>query len=226
MFVEGERRLRGGARMGWAVGLLGCGCATAGSFQTAHTVGPGGWELGADGSALVIVDQTADMPYLVLPRVAGRVGVSERTELSGSVGLDGVTFGPRVQLTDTDDEGVIVTVGASAKALPFPTGESGLAMLAGAAESVYVGLPTSEVGQVVLVGRAAQDVAFGSGNQATLLWGGGSLGYSWFADERFRLAPEVGAMVPMLVVDESGDTTGFPGAVVQVGLGFAYGRRR
>lgn len=209
-----------------ALVLLATGCATAGSFQTAHTVGPGGWELGADGSALVIVDQTGDVPWLVLPRGAVRVGVSERTEVGGSVGLDGVKVGPRVQLTDTDDEGVIATVGVSAKALPFPTGESNPGVLLGAEESLYVGVPTSEVGQLVLVGRTAQDVGFANGNQATLLWAGGGVGFSWFADEHFRLAPEVGAMVPVLVVDESGDASGFRGAVVQVGIGFAYGQRR
>jgi hypothetical protein len=206
-----------------AVFLLAGACATAGNFQTAHTVGPGGWELGADGSALVIVDVSGDVPYLVLPRVSGRVGVSERTELGGSVGLDGIKFGPRVQLTDPSDEGVVVTAGVSGKVLPLPSPDT-LGVLVGAEESLYVGLPTSPESQLVLMGRAAQDVGVVDSNQATLLWAGGAVGWSWSPDGRFRLMPEVGAMVPLLVVDGD-DNTGLDGGIVQLGLGVAYGKR-
>ncbi len=206
------------------VSLLGA-CATAGSFQTAHTVGPGGWEVGADASVLGIIDLSGDVPYLVLPRAAGRVGVSERTELGASVGIDGVKVGPRVQLTNTDDEGVVVTAGLSGKVLPLPTPEQP-GVLVGAEESLYIGLPTSPESQLVLVGRAAQDVGLVDGNQATLVWAGGAVGWSWSPDGLFRLMPEVGAMVPVVVIDDGGGNSGLAGGTVQVGLGFAYGRRK
>ncbi len=206
--------------------LLGAltGCATAGNFQTAHTTGPGGWEVGADVSAAVIVDVSGDLPYLPLPRVAGRVGVSERTELGGSLGLEGAKLGPRVQLTDPDDEGVIVTVGLAGKFLPLPSPDDGFGWLAGAEESVYVGFPVQQ-SQLVLLARGAQDVGRVA-ESATLVWTGGGVGWSWSPDERFRLMPEVGVMVPVYVSGSGGDNTGFGGGVVQLGVGFAYGQRR
>lgn len=205
------------------LGLM--GCATAGTFQTAHTVGPGGWEAGGDASVLVVVDQASDYPYLPIPHLSGRVGVSERTELGGSVGIDGLKANVKVQLTPVHDEGVVVSVLGGTKVLPLPTPDTS-GVLLGAEEAVLVGIPTADVGQLVLVGRGAQDVGFVGSNRATLLWAGGGLGWSWQVDERFRLMPEVAAMVPLWVVDESGDGSFPQGLFVQFGLGAAFGERR
>jgi hypothetical protein len=213
--------------MRWLPALGAMGCATAGTFQTAHTVGPGGWEAGGDASVLYIVDLSSDVPYLPIPHLSGRVGVSERTELGGSVGIDGLKTYAKVQLTNVDDEGVVVSVLGGTKVLPLPANETVGALL-GAEEAVLVGIPTGDVGQVVFVGRGAQDFGFVGENRAVLIWAGGGVGWSYQVDDRFRLMPEVGAMTPVWGVDggRPNDATGPQSLIIQVGLGAAFGQRR
>jgi hypothetical protein len=197
-----------------AMGLA--SCATAHSFQTADTVGRDGWEVGVDGSGVVMREPNGPAAW-PFPRLGGRVGVSERTEVVGSVGFDGVKGGARVQLSTPGADGPVASVGVVGKSTaPFVV-EAG--SWGGLEETVYVGFPWQDV-QLVLHLRSAQDLGWRT--NPSQLWFGGGGGVSWRPGMgRWRLMPEAGAMAPTQV-----DPRQPQRPTAYLGLGVAYGRRR
>ena len=200
------------------------GCATAGTFQTADTLGRGGWEAGGDLSALVIVDPASGNPWLLNPRLVGRAGVSDRVDLGGSVGLDGLRASAKVQLND--DDGVVVSVMPGARYLALPNLGGTTVHLVGLEQAVLVGFPTSPGGQVVLVARSAEDLGLVDGSTTLLWWGGGSLGWSFRPDDApVRVMPEVGLMAPLVISGDDSTEVGPDGLIVQAGFGVVFGRQ-
>ena len=207
---------------GWSVAVFALGgCATAGTFQSAETLGPGGWEVGGDVSVLRILDPSADDPWLPSPRGVLRVGVSERVDVGGSVGVEGLRLQTKVQATPTDDTGVMVSLMPGVRLLPLPRAAGDGAALIGVDQTGLVGFPTSATTQLVASVRSAQDVALVD-DPGVLVWVGGALGWTYRpADAPARVMPEVGAMA---IVAGPGD--GQVGVIAQAGVGVVLGRKK
>lgn len=198
------------------------GCATAGTFQTADTLGPGGWEAGGDLSALTIIDG-GDTVTLPLPRGVVRFGLGERGELGGSLGLDGVRGYGKIQLTGPDSP-LIVSVAPGVRWLPLPNGGDGSGALYGLEQALLAGVPVGEHTQIVVTARLTEDVGRVDQRTAFLMWAGGTAGVSFRLGDLVRLHPELGLMAPVVVVSDT-TSVGPDALTVQAGLGLVFGRR-
>lgn len=198
-------------------------CATSGAYQTADVVGRSGWEVGGDLSALRIVDPEGDDVTLVLPRAVGRFGLSDRFELGGSVGLDGVRGYGKVQVTPPG-RGPIVSLAPGVRLLPLPSGGTGGGALVGLEQALFFGVPVGDAGQFVASARVAADVGRVDQNLAFLTYVGGTVGGSVTLGTWGRVHPELGVMTPVVVVTDA-TRFGPQALLVQAGVGFVVGRR-
>ncbi len=164
-----------------------------------------------------------DLNYIPFARVDGRYGASERVEITGSAGLDGLRGGARVQVTNPDDEGVVVTLGATAGAAVNPWASQDDTVTVGAQERVYVGVPVPDAeNQLVLTAALAQygpTTDIGDELFQSSFWYGVGVGWSSTMNA-FRFMPELGWTRP------TNPDVRMPGGAFTVGVSFALREER
>lgn len=197
-------------------------CATVGTLQTADPLGKGNYEVGIEPGAAIFGADGGSVPLPAFD-VTLRAGVSERVDVSGSLGFSGLGVGTKILLTPPDSDLVYVSVAPSATV--FALGVT----LYQFELPVLVGVPFGP--HQLVVAPKLYDY-FGStvdgAANANLLTVGGSAGFSFQVGENVRVMPEYAVVVPVAgsaaVLGEStggGVSGGY--AISQLSLGVGVG---
>ncbi len=208
------------------------GCASAGSMQTAHTLGKGKGQLGIELSeqALVTRDSVAAYPML---GVAGRYGVSERIDLGGRIGPSGLELQMKFQLT-APPPSTVASIAPRAAIYAFDPG--GVAIRSyNFGLPVLVGIALPREHQLVL-GPTVHNMLFSlsAGSAAGIVdttYVGSTVGIAWKMPATrtpIRLVTELGALCPVIVYTDRYDGVGgvsWGGSkwTLQANLGFLIG---
>lgn len=203
----------------WALSAT-VGCATAGTLETASTLGAGrlqvGLEAGVQGNTALKQPLSAftsgttaarfdtSEPQVPVPvphaAVALRFGVADRLDLAARVGTSGLGLGMKLRLSPEGWDRLFVSLSPalSVQALPLP------ALAVTATLPVLVGIRLRERDELVLTVRA-HEVAGGfavpqlfAGGAAHVLSVGGSVGYALAVAPHVRVMPEVALLVPVV----------------------------
>lgn len=167
-------------------------CATVGTLQTADPLGKGNYEVGVEPAAVILGGGDTSIPLPAFD-VALRAGVSDRVDVSGSLGFSGLGAGAKILLTDPDSDLVYVAVAPSATV--FALGVT----LYQFELPVLVGVPFGEH-QLVVAPKLYDyfgSTAAGEAN-ANMLAVGASAGFSFRVGEKVRVMPEYALVVPVL----------------------------
>jgi hypothetical protein len=166
-------------------------CATVGTLQTADPLGKGNYEVGIEPGAAIFGSGAGSVPLPAFD-VTLRAGLSERVDVSGSLGLSGLGVGTKILLTPPDSDLLYVSVAPSATV--FALGVT----LYQFELPVLVGVPFGEHQLVVApklydyFGSTVDGVA-----NANLLSVGGSAGFSFQVGRNVRVMPEYAIVVPV-----------------------------
>jgi hypothetical protein len=166
-------------------------CATVGTLQTADPLGKGNYEVGVEPAAAIFGGGGTSIPLPAFD-VALRAGVSERVDVSGSLGFSGLGVGTKILLTDPDSDLVYVSVAPSATVFAL-----GVTMYQFELP-VLVGVPFGEH-QLVVAPKLYDyfgSTAAGEAN-ANMVALGGSAGFSFRVGENVRVMPEYAVVVPV-----------------------------
>jgi len=242
-------RLLGVLSLGMAAGTL-VGCATAGTFQTASTVGEDNFQLGVEPSIVGISgsgdltaltsagDETGSASgYFPTASISARYGITDTSEIGGRLGPGGLELLTKFQFTDPDSDGAVISLAPSISG--FVAGGGGVSGgLVNVVVPLLIGMPSGESNELVLGPKVVDTIVFaddnGSNSRAHIVWVGSTVGYSAQLGDRLKLLPEFGLLYPAVGwASASGDGesdsgSGALGGFVtwQAGLGFLIGQTR
>ncbi len=176
--------------------LLAVGCATFGVVQTADTLGPGRFEVQAQtGIATLHAPGPGAARGTTLPLIASdshlRVGVSDRVDVTASLGFNGLGAGVKVQLTPPDNGLFYASVSPHATVFPLAGVFTHLDL------PLLVGVP---FGPHQLVGAwrmHVYDVRSDLVGTGTLVTGGASVGFAVDVGNGVLVQPEYTALFPV-----------------------------
>jgi len=212
---------------GFLVG--GVGCATMGTLQTAQTTGEGNFELAVEPSLVAYTSTDGGGAGLGYLNISGRYGVSDRVDIGARVGSSGAELMAKFSLTDpAKRDGVRIAVAPSGGGF-FIGGGGGAAGTFAFQIPVIFDIPVGGGSALVLAPKLHDwIVAAGTGDGggvASILSLGASVGFSARLGPKFRLLPEVAALMPFAgAAGSNGSGTTSAGLDVGVvGLQFSVG---
>ncbi|MDP2316769.1 MAG: hypothetical protein Q8P41_27995 [Pseudomonadota bacterium] len=173
--------------------LLGSGCATIGTVQTARPIERGSWQLGVEQG----VWQSESGSLVPSANVAARLGVTNRWDLGARVGTGGVGLSTKLTLTDPDRSLVLSlapSIGGSS-----PTMIGGRSTHAQLPLLVGLGLGPHELTLTPKI--QAWSLAEAPGprrGRATIIGAGASVSTSVRIVRGIRLVPELSVVWPMV----------------------------
>ncbi|MBN1336557.1 MAG: hypothetical protein JXB39_11420 [Deltaproteobacteria bacterium] len=206
------------------------GCATVGTFQTADTLGTGAFQVGLEPSWWGVA-ATGEAAGFLHGGVSARYGVNDRLDVGGRIGSSGLEMLFKVQLTDPQSGGPIVSIAPSGGGFGA-LGAGGGAGLLAFQVPVILGFPTSGGSQFVLAPKVHEYLILAgtSDDSASLSLTslGASVGYAARLGPGFRLLPEVAFVYPVLGAADASDQSSQveflgEGVLLQVGLGILLG---
>jgi hypothetical protein len=221
--------------MAAVLGLLATGCVSVSHVQTADTLGQGNFQFalepGAAGVAVLSDQEPSVFPHVDL---ALRYGVLDRLDLGVRFGMSLVELQSKVLLTSPEDPDTAISVAPSfmSMLIQLNQGEDDF-RYTNVALPVLVGFKTAGGSELVLGPRVtftrfSSQTVVSNGN---IFSAGGSVGYAFRVAEGFRVMPEVGILVPLVGVEDTGTSdsnvrAGFNGGFVQFKLGLLFGGGR
>jgi len=227
-----------GLRLAIGLGVVAVmtGCATAGTFQTASTVGEDNFQFGAEPS-IVGVSSGGESGFIPMVSISGRYGLSDTTEIGGRLGPGGIDLLTKFQFTDPDSDGTIVSLAPSIGGLVVG-GSGGSGGVVNVVVPLLVGFQVGDKNEFVLGPKVVDSIAFGSsgGSSATLnvVSVGTTVGYSAQVGKKLKLLPEFGLLYPVVGSasassgsESASESSSIGGGVTwQAGVGFLIGQTR
>ncbi len=209
------------------------GCATVGTFQTADTLGTGGFQMGIEPSWWGVAASGEAVGFLH-GGVSGRYGVNDRLDVGGRIGSSGMEILFKYQFTDPATGGPIVSIAPSGGGFGA-LGAGGGAGLLAFQVPVIIGFPTAGGSQFVLAPKVHEYLVLAgdSGDSASVSMTslGASVGYAARLGPGFRLLPEVAFVYPVIGAANASNASSDveflgEGVLFQVGLGLLLGGDR
>ena len=128
------------------VGYL-TGCATAGTFQTASTVGEDNFQFAVEPS--IVGTSEVDNTRVPMASISGRYGLSDTAEIGGRLGPGGFELLSKFQLTEPGADGVIVSVAPSVGGVAGAIGGDGIGVM-NIGVPLLIGIPSGKRNELVL----------------------------------------------------------------------------
>lgn len=226
-------------RVGLAVVALALasGCVSAGSVQTADTLGRGNFQFAVEPGVWGAGVVEEDVDGIGLPHVdfAARVGVADSVDIGVRVGSSLLEFQTKFLLTDVNHPGLAISLAPSVGGVFASSEADDVGGFAHIQLPLLIGLKTSGGSEFVLGPRVTNTTLFatsgGDGGVVNVVSVGSSIGYAARLSRNFRLMPEVAVLVPLAgtltLNGRSGNATAsFTGGIVQFKLGLLFGTGR
>ncbi len=219
------------------------GCASLSTFGLARTLNQGavqGWVAPEGGGVVAINNTSTSGSGIGYPLLEGgvRYGVTDRVELGGRLGFNGVALEGKFGLlrSPTMESGFNLSLNPGVGFVGFGASSGSTGGGGGFVGTLSFYLPVLmgiDVGghEIVIGPRLIDQVLFGSftdsagstTSTANLLYLGGSFGVAFRASDSVRILPEASVGVPVNTSVNDTGSSAFGGLIFQLGVGILFG---
>lgn len=209
--------------------VVGTGCASVATLQSAHTLGTGELQAAVEPSMLVAPD-LRDLNSAALTSASIRYGVGDRVDAFGRFSVGSTTLGTKLMLTPPTGRWALALAPSLGMGLPMVLGQDVPIDTVWMADlPLLIGVPVNE-GELVLGAKGSLGLLVGT-EQLTgdpsehFALAGGLIGFAPPSRGSVGLMPEVSVLVPVLGEETASLGTDIPrqGAIVSFGVGLMLG---